>query len=69
MAVKRRISEHERLRRHADYTVTAWARKLGFSHPYVSQVESGKVTPSKRYREACARELGVPESMIFGDQQ
>ena len=68
MAVRPTISRHERFRRKAGYRVTEWARKVGFSHGYVSQVESGRVQPSARYRRACADVLGVSEAELWGER-
>ena len=62
------ITEHERLRRLTHRSVTELAREIGFSHSYVSQVESGRVRPSLRYRKAVARALGMPEGVLFGDE-
>jgi hypothetical protein len=37
------------------------------SRSYVSLVEGGREKPSKRYRKAASRVLGVPEDLLFGD--
>jgi transcriptional regulator with XRE-family HTH domain len=60
------IHELERLRRRAGYGVMAFARKVGFSHTYVSLVEAGKLRPSARFRRRAAQALHVPEAMLFG---
>lgn len=62
------ITEHERLRRQAGYTVTEFARALGVSHCLVSRIEGGQVCPSTRYRKICSELLGVPERFIFPDE-
>jgi len=59
------ITEHERLRRQAGYTVTGFAKALGVSHCLVSRIEGGQVTASPRYREKASALLGVPEWVIF----
>ncbi len=41
------------------------ARGAAFSETYVSQVKSGAKMPSKRFREAAAAVLGVPEEELF----
>ncbi len=68
LGVRQTISRHERFRRKAGYRVTEWARAVGFSHGYVSQVESGQVQPSRRYRKACADFLGVTEEELWGNR-
>jgi excisionase family DNA binding protein len=65
MAKTGAITEHERIRRLRGHSVTGLARKTGFSHAYVSMVESRQVRPSARYRAAATKALGVPESLIF----
>lgn len=65
MAKVGEISEHERLRRRAGLTVTEFARVVGFSHAYVSQIETGRLRPSSRYRSAAAIALGVPEAVLW----
>jgi transcriptional regulator with XRE-family HTH domain len=37
------------------------------SRSSVSLVEGGREKPSKRYRKAASRVLGVPEDLLFGD--
>jgi transcriptional regulator with XRE-family HTH domain len=59
------ITEHERIRRLRRLLVTEQASRTGFSHGYVSMVESGKIRPSARYRAAAAKALDVPESILF----
>jgi transcriptional regulator with XRE-family HTH domain len=59
------ISEHERIRRLRGISVTEQGRRTGYSHGYISMVESGKVRPSARYRAAAAKVLGLPESAVF----
>lgn len=62
----RPITRHEELRRAAGYGTVELADLLGgFTHSYVSQVESGRCPPSKRYRRAFCRALGVSESFAF----
>ena len=67
MGRTRTISEHERLRRRAGYSVTGLAQALGFTHSYVSQVEAG-LDPSARYRRAFAEHIGVAEALVFNDR-
>lgn len=59
------VTEQERQRRLRRISVTQLARLVGYSHSYVSLVESGKLSPSARYRNRVARAIGVPESAIF----
>lgn len=63
--MRRTISKHEEIRRRRGFTVTALAEAIGVSHSYVSLVEGGLEKPSRRYRKAAARVLGVPEDLIF----
>ncbi len=67
--VRTTISEHERFRRKAGLGVTEMAQRLGFSHAYVSQIESGRIRPSKRYRRAVADLFCLAEEWIFDDEQ
>jgi hypothetical protein len=41
------------------------ARETGFSHPYVKAVSAGQEKGSPRFRDACARVLGLPEAVLF----
>lgn len=59
------VSEGERQRRRRGLSVTELARRAGFSHSYVSQVEGGSMKASARYREAVARVLELPEAVVF----
>ncbi len=43
------------------------ARKTGLSNPYISQVETGKASPSLQTVEKIARALGVPLAYLFLD--
>ncbi len=63
--MRRTISKHEEIRRLRGFTITALAEDIGVSRSYVSQVEGGIEKPSRRYREAAARILGVTEDLIF----
>ena len=65
MPVRRCITAHEEIRRRSGFTVTELARKIGFSHAYVSRVEGRGLHPSPRYRKAVAQALGVPEELLF----
>ena len=67
MAVRARITRHEELRRATGLGVTAMAKRAGFSHGYVSQIEGGITRPSARYRRAAARVLAVPEAVLFDE--
>jgi transcriptional regulator with XRE-family HTH domain len=67
MAVRRKITKHEELRRSLGYTVTALARKLGYSHALVSQIEGGQ-QPSAEYRRKVARLFRVPEKLVFPNE-
>jgi transcriptional regulator with XRE-family HTH domain len=63
------ISEHERMRRLNGIGVVEMADRTGFSHPYVSGVEAGRILPSVRYKVAAARVLGVPIAVIFPESR
>lgn len=69
MAVRTRITRHEELRRRLGLGVTELARRVGYSHAYVSQVEGCTITPSARYRAAVATEFDVPAAIIFDDER
>lgn len=62
----RPITRHEELRREAGYGTVDLAQRLGFSHSYVSQVESGACQPSPRYRRAFCQLVGASEDFAFG---
>ena len=63
--MRRTISKHEEYRRLKGYTLTALADAIGVSRSYASLVEGGLEKPSRRYRKAASRVLGVPEDLIF----
>jgi len=65
MAKVGQITDHERVRRSRGQSVMDLARGTGYSHSYVSQVEGGKLRPSRAYRSAAAGFLGVPEDVLF----
>lgn len=67
MAVRTQISEHERLRRERGLSVTALAGAVGVTHPYVSQIEGGRIAASRKYREAVSLLLGVTEDVLFDE--
>lgn len=69
MAVRKKITAHERLRRKAGYSSTELAKALGVSQAYISRVEGGSLRPSARYREAVAALWGVPVEEIFSKEQ
>jgi transcriptional regulator with XRE-family HTH domain len=62
------ITEHERLRRRAGFSVTGFGTATGYSHTYVSRVESGDLRPSSEYRRKAAKVLRVPERLLFGEE-
>lgn len=41
------------------------ADTISYSETYVSLVRHGKEKPSRRFRDAVARYLGMPESLLF----
>lgn len=59
------VTEAERLRRRAGFSVTKFARVIGYSHTMVSLIEGGRLKPSKRYRAAVSRALKVPEHLLW----
>jgi transcriptional regulator with XRE-family HTH domain len=63
------ITEHERFRRVRRVSVMDQARGTGYSHSYVSQVETGKLRPSGAYRAAASRFLDVPEDLLFPEAE
>ena len=48
-----------------DITQVALADAIGFSSVYVSKANRGLITPSPRYRRACAAYLGIDEGVLF----
>lgn len=64
--VRRRITEHERLRRSLGFTQQDVADRVECSRGYVSQVEGGR-SPSPDYRRRVAAMFEMPEEVIFGE--
>jgi transcriptional regulator with XRE-family HTH domain len=63
--VRKAISAHEEIRRRSGLTQAELASRAGYARSYISRVEGGDAKPSARYRAAIARELRVPEDLIF----
>jgi transcriptional regulator with XRE-family HTH domain len=43
------------------------ATLTGFSQPYISLANNGRIWPSAEYRRACAVALGCDETTLFDD--
>lgn len=66
MSAQRTITEHERYRRLRGHSITSLADAIGRSRVWVSRIENGHERPSRGYRRAVARALGIDEELIFG---
>lgn len=66
MGVRARVTRHEELRRALGFGVQQFAREVGFSHGYVSQIEGGD-RASARYRKAAAKALRTPVEVLFDE--
>ena len=64
MDIGRRLRE---LRIRRGLVIEDIARKTGLSRPYISQVETGKASPSLQTVEKLAQALGVPPAYLFLD--
>ncbi len=68
MRVKINITEHERHRRAMGLSLTAMSRVAEHAdHSYLSQIERGTTSASKRYRKIAARLLQVAEGELFDE--
>lgn len=67
MAVAKKITKHEELRRKMGLTASAVAKRLNYSKPYITMVEHGRIIPSEKYKQAFAEIVQVPAKFIFDE--